>query len=69
MVSRSFYSTISTLLTFKFNRAILHDPKIYPSPDVFDPSRFVTEFGGATGVPDPYACFGYGRRLEFHSLH
>jgi hypothetical protein len=45
-------------------RSILHDPKTYPNPEVFEPGRYVTETGEPTGVPDAYeVCFGYGRRL------
>ena len=45
-------------------RAILHDPNTYPNPELFDPSRFVSDSGElVTSTPDPYdACFGYGRR-------
>ncbi|KAI0086254.1 cytochrome P450 [Irpex rosettiformis] len=44
--------------------AILHNPEVYPNPDTFDPSRFVSETGEPTDVPSPYdACFGYGRRI------
>ncbi|KAI0684085.1 cytochrome P450 [Cytidiella melzeri] len=44
--------------------AILRDPEAYPNGDEFDPSRYVTETGELTDVPNPYdVCFGYGRRI------
>ncbi|KAL0958976.1 hypothetical protein HGRIS_014289 [Hohenbuehelia grisea] len=45
--------------------AILHDPDVYPCPELFRPERFLTEDGRLDpGVQDPYvAAFGYGRRI------
>ena len=58
-----------TCLTKWSPREILHDPDTYPNPDVFDPSRYVTESGESTGVPDSFdACFGYGRRYVIISI-
>ena len=48
-----------------YPRAILHDERRYPNPEVFDPTRYLTSDGElARGVPDPIeAAFGYGRRI------
>ncbi|KAI0761422.1 cytochrome P450 [Irpex lacteus] len=44
--------------------AIFYDPDTYPNPEVFDPSRHVTETGEPTDGPNVYdVCFGYGRRI------
>lgn len=38
---------------------MLHDPRIYPHPDKFDPERFI----GPNAQPDPRrVVFGFGRR-------
>jgi hypothetical protein len=50
-------------------RAILHSPKDYPDPHVFDPERYlITTPSGAyssnPNAPDPRtAAFGFGRRV------
>jgi len=45
-------------------RAMLHDPIDYPSPEIFNPSRFLTASGQLNPeVRDPNAAFGFGRRL------
>jgi cytochrome P450 len=41
-------------------RAILRDPNYYPSPNTFNPSRFL----GPNPAPDPRKyIFGFGRRV------
>ncbi|KAJ7595334.1 cytochrome P450 [Mycena floridula] len=43
--------------------AIMHDATLYPSPDEFDPARFLVSQSSATINPDPRAySFGYGAR-------
>jgi cytochrome P450 len=44
---------------------VLHNPKDYPNPEVFDPSRYLTPEGVLDpSVRDPRtACFGFGRRI------
>lgn len=45
-------------------RAMLHDPIDYPSPDIFNPSRFLTTSGKLDPkVKEPNPAFGYGRRF------
>lgn len=50
------------------NRAMLHDPAVYPNPAVFDPDRFMTG-PGRTPAPSVYRIvFGFGRRYVRGSL-
>jgi hypothetical protein len=45
------------------HRTILHDPKVYPSPEEYKPERWLKNGKLDPDVPDPsVAAFGYGRR-------
>ncbi|KAH9981025.1 cytochrome P450 [Lactifluus volemus] len=44
-------------------RAILHDPSVYPEPDVFRPERFLNPDGSLRDDPILVSTFGYGRRI------
>ena len=45
-------------------RAILHNEKTYPEPEVFRPERFLNKNGSINpDVPDPIVSFGFGRRF------
>ncbi|KAJ4466342.1 cytochrome P450 [Lentinula lateritia] len=43
--------------------AILHDPKSYHDPFTFNPERFLKNEKLNPNVLDPFAVFGYGRRI------
>ncbi|TFK85205.1 cytochrome P450 [Polyporus arcularius HHB13444] len=44
--------------------AIMHDPKIYPNPDVFEPERYLKNGVLNPDAPNPNdIVFGYGRRI------
>ena len=44
-------------------RAILHDPSVYPEPDVFKPERFLNPDGSSCEDLRLMSAFGYGRRI------
>jgi hypothetical protein len=44
-------------------RAILHDPVVYPEPDVFKPERFINQNGSLRDDPVLASVFGYGKRI------
>jgi len=44
-------------------RAILHDPAIYPEPDVFKPERFLNPDGTSRSDPVLASVFGFGKRI------
>ncbi|KAI0056403.1 cytochrome P450 [Artomyces pyxidatus] len=42
---------------------MLHDPDVYPDPEVFRPERFLTEDGQVKDDPALSAVFGFGKRI------
>ena len=45
-------------------RGMLHDPELYPEPDVFRPERFVAIDGGVIENDPRDIAFGFGRRYD-----
>ena len=45
------------------DRAILHDPALYPDPEAFKPERFLNEDGTFRDDPVLQLAFGAGRRI------
>jgi len=43
--------------------SILHDPALYPEPDVFKPERFLNPDGSLRDDPVLTSVFGFGRRI------
>jgi hypothetical protein len=44
-------------------RAILHDPTLYPDPDIFKPERFLNPDGSLRDDPILTSAFGFGKRI------
>ena len=41
----------------------MHDPKIYPNPEIFNPERYMKDGALNPGAPNPAnVVFGFGRR-------
>jgi cytochrome P450 len=45
------------------DRAVLHDPELYPEPEAFKPDRFLNEDGTFCDDPTLSLAFGAGRRI------
>jgi cytochrome P450 len=44
-------------------RAILHDPDLYPEPEVFKPERFLNPDGTLRDDPTLASAYGFGKRV------
>jgi hypothetical protein len=55
--------TQSLVVTFIVRRAILHDPDVYPEPEVFNPERFLDPDGTLRDDPTLASVFGFGKRI------
>lgn len=59
----SIHNTVTVTYTIIWYRTILHDPRVYPSPEEFKPERWLKDGQLNPEVPDPtVAAFGFGRR-------
>ena len=47
----------------KGDRAVLHDPELFPDPEAFKPERFLNEDGTLRDDPVFLLAFGIGRRI------
>src|ERR1700761_4136936 len=59
------YSDYSCLFCFlpPFCRGMTHDEAMYPSPHIFDPSRYMKDGKVSSDIRDPRSMFfGFGRR-------
>lgn len=50
-------------MTYIVCRAILHDPNVYPEPEVFNPERFLNRDGTLREDPTLASVFGFGKRV------
>jgi Cytochrome P450 len=51
------------LTSIIIRRQILHDPTLYPEPDVFKPERFLNQDGSSRDDPTLTSAFGFGKRI------
>ena len=56
-------SDVVAVLMSKGDRAVLHDPELYPDPEAFKPGRFLNEDGTFRDDPVLQLAFGAGRRI------
>jgi cytochrome P450 len=50
-------------IDLRYVRAILHDPEMYPDPEVFKPERFLNQDGSLREDPAMSLVFGVGKRI------
>jgi hypothetical protein len=63
MYGAIFVLSFSTSRLQLFGRAILHDPVVYPEPDIFKPERFINSDGTLNEDPVMTSLFGFGKRI------
>ncbi|KAH9976332.1 cytochrome P450 [Lactifluus volemus] len=54
---------VNTCADLRYRRAILHDPEIYPDPEVFNPERFLNKDGSLRDDPVISLAYGAGKRI------
>ena len=57
------YSALQISFSVRCIRAILHNPDLYPDPEVFKPERFLNEDGTLRDDPLIPMAFGVGKRI------
>jgi cytochrome P450 len=62
-ILKQFLSRQVVLLRRNHDRAILHDPELYPDPEAFKPERFLNQDGSFRDDPTISLAFGAGRRI------
>ena len=63
MVREQSYSEPDSLINVCIDRAVLHDPELYPDPETFKPERFLNDDGKFHDDPTIALAFGAGRRI------
>ena len=62
--ARQSYDTVALQTVLRWiDRAVLHDPELYPDPEAFKPERFLNEDGTFRDDPLIPLAFGAGRRI------
>jgi len=62
--ARQSYDAVSLQRVLRWvDRAVLHDPELYPDPEAFNPDRFLNEDGTFRDDPMISLAFGAGRRI------
>jgi cytochrome P450 len=56
-------SGIGTCRDCSYDRAVLHDPELYPDPEAFKPERFLNDDGTFHDDPVILLAYGVGRRI------
>ena len=60
---QSFGTAAPQTVLRRIDRAVLHDPELYPEPEAFKPDRFLNEDGTFRDDPTLSLAFGAGRRI------